>query len=169
MTAHTQARCARCSAQALPDGTRCAAHSCTTAAGQAWRDGQALRLTRRGQAVRQALRVLAVIAAAWLAWQAADVIAAGAADGIGGHGATAHAAGRTVGGHACATIDTGAGFATMDGRRYRYRDGGDALRWQAGTPAVVQALALAAIDVHAAQVTRPAPYRATACTRWRES
>lgn len=132
---HRQAaagRCARCRRRALPDGTRCARHSATTAAGQAWRQRQA---RRRYVRTRGAVRAIAWIAAGAIAWQVAGIVADGAVAGIGGtpsaHGAQVTAPGS---GRACVAIDTGRNVARHAGRAYRYSDHGDGIVWQAGTP-----------------------------------
>lgn len=57
--------------------------------------------------------------------------------------------GSTKRGDACVVLDTGANVATYSGHAYRYRDMGEHLAWQAGTPTYVQAMALQAIDAQA--------------------
>lgn len=178
-------RCAvaGCDRSRMADGTRCPMHSATTADGQAWRrvqDGRRLRLTRRGKVAR----VVALAIGAWLAWQVAGIVADGAADGMAPAcrgGITACAEGATgvpdaiddgpaivgtVTRGRCVTVDTGRNVATMGRMRYRYRDTGDGLAWQAGTPAHVRALAQAGIDTRRATGAQAAPAIVRTCATW---
>lgn len=127
---------------------------------------------RRAVRVRGVVRFVAIVVAAWAAWQVAGIVADGAVAGIGGAQAQAATVPdvatdppstflRTVA--RCVAIDTGANVATMGRMRYRYADR-DGMRWQAGTPAHVRTLAQAAIDLHATTGHR-GPYVATACAR----
>lgn len=181
-------RCAvaGCDRARMADSTRCPAHSATTADGQAWRraqDRRRVRLTRRGQVVRGIGRAVMVAAVAWSAWQVAGIVADGAANGVAPAcraGITACAEGATVPDVVtdppiivgtgrqgrCVTVDTGRNVATMGRLRYRYRDAGDGLQWQAGTPKHVQALAQAGIDTRRATGAPAAPAIIRTCATW---
>ncbi len=120
-----------------------------------------VRLTQRGRRARGAVRVLAAVAVAVLAWYAAGAIADGAVGcGPGQHCNEAQAA--TVAGR-CVTLDTGANVARMGRMRYRYIDAGDGLTWQAGTPRIVRHVAAYIIARHAAAHLPPGTYTGRAC------
>jgi hypothetical protein len=63
----------------------------------------------------------------------------------------------------CVTVDTARNEATIGRRAYHYRDQGDALQWQKGTPEIVKVLALAGIDARAASGAKPGAGVVTTC------
>lgn len=127
---------------------------------QAWQDRRGRRRARvRRVATWAAVATVAVVGAQWLAGAVVESVEREA------HGATVRHAvpGR---GEVCVTVDTGRNVARMGARRYRYRDMGDGIRWQAGTPAQVRALARAGMAARRAAEPIGRPSTVATCTTW---